>query len=290
MKINIRDYWILCKPRVVMLMLFTATVGMYLAIPFGHSLSFASWLATMSGIALLASSAASVNHILERNLDVIMTRTQRRPLAAGRIPVRNAWLFTVVLACIGWCILFFFVNFITALVTLLNALGYAFFYTLYLKPKTPQNIVIGGLFGAMPPLLGWLAVRGSFALDPLILVTLIFTWTPMHFWTLAIYYYKDYVGMPNPMLPVTHGIFYTKMCILLYSLFTIVVSLLIFAVGICGWLYASVAIILGVILLIMVGQLLYLRNEQLALSTFFYSMVYLFLLFLAMALDHYLII
>lgn len=290
MHFKLRDYWIICKPRVVMLMLFTATIGMFLA---SHestlvSLNLQCWLATMGGITCLASAAAAVNHILERNTDVLMQRTKTRPLASGRMPVQYAWLFTVILSVAGWCILFYLVNYITAVATLLNALGYAFFYTLLLKPTTSQNIVIGGLFGAMPPLLGWLAVRACYSPAPLILVMLIFTWTPMHFWALAIYRYQDYLCITTPMLPVTHGITYTKIWIFLYSALTIIVSIAIFALGVCGWLYLLIAGFLDVMLLCLTSRLLFGKSAQaIALTLFLYSMLYLFLLFLAMACDHY---
>jgi len=283
-----RDYLILCKPRVVLLMLFTAWIGMYLASE--GTISFSLWFLATLGIALLSSSAATINHVLERRTDALMQRTQQRPVATGRIPPHRAWIFAFVTGLLGFFSLYFYVNTITALLTLATAIGYALCYTLYLKPNTPQNIVLGGIFGAMPPLLGWTALRASIDPQPLLLVLIIFAWTPAHFWALSVYRYSDYERASIPMLPVTHGIPYTKLYILLYSILTVASSLLVFAIGLCTWIYLTSALILGAGLLYYAIRLFLKENHRLALITFFYSMIYLFALFLAMAADRYFLV
>ncbi|HSW71012.1 MAG TPA: heme o synthase [Gammaproteobacteria bacterium] len=282
-----RDYFILCKPRVVLLMLFTAWISMYLAS--AGTLSFSLWLFTSLGIALLSSSAAAINHIVERKTDALMERTQLRPLASGRVLPQQAWIFALTMGLSGFVILYFSVNKLTALLTLATALGYALCYTLYLKPNTPQNIVLGGLFGAMPPLLGWTALRGTIDPEPLLLVLIIFAWTPAHFWALSVYRYHDYKRAAIPMLPVTHGIPYTKLYILLYSILTVASSLLVFAIGLCSWIYLGLALWLNAGLLYFAIKLYLNDQPRLALFTFFYSMLYLFMLFLAMAADRFLL-
>ncbi len=282
-----RDYLILCKPRVVLLMLFTAWIGMYLASE--GTLSFSLWFFATLGIALLSGSAATVNHVLERRTDALMERTQQRPVASGRIPPQRAWAFALILGVTGFLTLYCGVNTLTALLTLATAVGYALCYTLYLKPNTPQNIVLGGLFGAMPPLLGWTSVTHSVDPQPLLLVLIIFVWTPAHFWALSVYRYSDYERASIPMLPVTHGIPYTKLHILLYSILTVASSLLVFAIGLCSWLYLAVALLLNAGLLYYAIRLFTNQNARLALKTFFYSMLYLFILFLAMAADRFLL-
>jgi protoheme IX farnesyltransferase len=283
---SLRDYFILCKPRVVLLMLFTAWIGMYLASE--GTLSFSLWTLATLGIAFLSGAAATVNHIVERKTDALMERTQQRPVASGRVPPCRAWAFALVLGTLGFVLLYFYVNTLTALLTLATALGYALCYTLYLKPNTPQNIVLGGLFGAMPPLLGWTALTNSIDPQPLLLVLIIFVWTPAHFWALSVYRYHDYERASIPMLPVTHGIPYTKLYILLYSILTVASSLLVFAIGLCSWLYLTTALILGAGLLYFALRLYTKENPRIALLTFFYSMLYLFILFLAMAADRFL--
>ena len=282
---NWRDYLILCKPRVVLLMLFTAWIGMYLASQ--GTLSFSLCFLTLTGIALLSGAAATVNHIVERRTDALMKRTEQRPVATGRVRPKQAWIFALTLGTSGFFILYLGVNTLTALLTLATALGYALCYTLYLKPNTPQNIVLGGLFGAMPPLLGWTALTGSVDPEPLLLVLIIFTWTPAHFWALSVYRYSDYERAEIPMLPITHGIPYTKLYIFLYSVLTVASSLLIFAISLCSWIYLGAALILGAGLIYFAVRLFTAKNPRFPLLTFFYSMIYLFLLFLAMAIDHF---
>lgn len=283
-----RDYWTLCKPRVVLLMLFTAWIAMYLAST--GTIAISLWSLATLGIALLSGSAATINHTLERRTDALMERTHTRPVAAGRVLPEHAWKFAAVLGLSGFIILYFFVNTLTAWLTLATAIGYALCYTLYLKPTTPQNIVLGGLFGAMPPLLGWTAITPHIHPAALLLVLIIFTWTPAHFWALSVYRRDDYQRAAIPMLPITHGIPYTKLQILLYAILTVASSLLIFAIGVCGWFYLSIAILLGIIFIYYATRLYFTDNPRVALTTFFYSMFYLFILFLAMAADRYLLL
>ena len=224
MRAKITDYIELCKPKVVALMLITAVVGMYLSVP--GAISVVTLGVSLLGIALSASSAAVVNHLVDRRIDAIMARTHKRPVAQGRIAVKNAMLFALTLGLIGLLLLGALVNILTACLTFITLIGYAGIYTGYLKRATPQNIVIGGLAGAAPPLLGWTAVTNQLAPEALLLVLIIFVWTPPHFWALAIYRYDDYKNAEIPMLPVTHGIPYTKLYILLYTILLVCVCVL----------------------------------------------------------------
>lgn len=213
-----KDYLTLCKPKVVLLMLLTAIVGMFLAAP--------GWVGTTPlilgslGIGLCAGAAAAINHLVDRHIDAVMSRTKKRPIAQGKIEPYQALIFALLIGTLGVLVLYLWVNPLTAFLTFATLIGYAGIYTGYLKRATPQNIVIGGLAGAAPPLLGWTAVTGSLAPEALLLVLIIFTWTPPHFWALAIYRYKDYEAANIPMLPVTHGIALTKLHILLYTFFS----------------------------------------------------------------------
>lgn len=281
-----RDYVELCKPRVVALMLLTVVVGMYLATPGWVPLSLLS--TSLLGIGFCAGSAAAINHLVDKRIDAIMARTKKRPVARGRISVSEAFWFALILGLIGLGILCYFVNGLTALLTFISLIGYAGIYTGYLKRATPQNIVIGGLAGAAPPLLGWTAVANHLDPQALLLVLIIFTWTPPHFWALAIYRFDDYKHAEIPMLPVTHGIHYTKLNILLYTVLLVVVSVLPFAVGMSGWLYLTGALLLGLRFLYWV-ILLY-RSDQLviAMRTFRFSIIYLMFLFVFLLIDHYL--
>ena len=279
-----RDYLELCKPRVVALMLVTVVVGMYLA-P-GHvtvNLLFAS----LCGVALVASAAATVNHIVDRRIDAMMARTHQRPVAQGRIAVSQAIGFASILGIWGLSILFVWVNPLTAWLTFFTLLGYAGIYTGYLKRATPQNIVIGGLAGAAPPLLGWTAVTNHLDPQALLLVLIIFTWTPPHFWALAIYRFKDYQHADVPMLPVTHGIRYTKLNILLYTILLLLVSMLPCAVGMSGGLYGIGAFALGMRFLYWAILLLYRETPKIAMQTFRFSIIYLLSLFVLLLIDHY---
>lgn len=284
---TLHDFIILCKPKVVLLMLVTAWVGMYLACP-----TFCNWPAMLFGtigIALAAGSAAIINHLLDRHIDRKMMRTSARPIASGRITPLQAIIFAVILSISAWLILSRYVNMTTTLLTFATLIGYAFVYTLYLKRATSQNIVIGGLSGAMPPLLGWTAVSGSIHANALLLVLIIFTWTPPHFWALAIYRHEDYAAANIPMLPVTHGIAFTKLCLLLYTVLLLVVTCLPFVVGLTGIWYLYGALFLGG-LFIYYAALLYKANanteKHLAIKTFNFSILYLFLLFMLLIVDH----
>ncbi|QBR85065.1 protoheme IX farnesyltransferase [Legionella israelensis] len=281
-----RDYMELCKPRVVMLMLLTALVGMYLATP--GWLSFSLILTALSGIGLCAGSAATINHLVDRRIDAIMARTKKRPVAHGRISVLRALTFAVILGISGLMILICCVNLLTALLTFFTLIGYAGIYTGYLKRATPQNIVIGGLAGAAPPLLGWTAVTNQLNPEALLLVLIIFTWTPPHFWALAIYRFEEYKHAKIPMLPVTHGIAFTKLNVLLYTILLFAVSILPFAVGMSGWLYLAGASILGARFLFWAIKLYRFERAVIAMQTFRFSIIYLMLLFLFLLTDHYL--
>lgn len=281
-----RDYIELCKPRVVALMLLTVLVGMYLATP--GWVPMVTLCASLLGIGLCAGSAAAINHLVDKRIDSIMLRTKNRPVAHGRISVTQALWFAIILGVFGLVVLNYFVNTLTAVLTFITIIGYAGVYTGYLKRATSQNIVIGGLAGAAPPLLGWTAVANQLDPQALLLVLIIFTWTPPHFWALAIYRFEDYKHAEIPMLPVTHGIRYTKLNVLLYTVLLLVVSILPFVVGMSGWLYLIGALLLGMRFLYW-AYLLY-RSEQpiVAMRTFRFSIIYLMLLFVFLLIDHYL--
>ena len=281
-----RDYVELCKPRVVALMLLTVVVGMYLAVP--GWVPITTLCASLVGIGLCAGSAAAINHIVDKRIDAIMARTKKRPIAHGRISVIQAFWFALILGLIGLVDLTYLVNPLTAILTFITLIGYAGIYTGYLKRTTPQNFVIGGLAGAAPPLLGWTSVANQLDPQALLLVLIIFTWTPPHFWALAIYRFEEYKHAEIPMLPVTHGIPYTKLNILLYTILLIVVSVLPFAVRMSGWFYLVGALSLGARFLYW-AIVLY-RSEQpvVAMRTFRFSIVYLMLLFVFLLIDHYL--
>lgn len=281
-----RDYLILCKPKVVLLMLVTAVVGMYLASSDGK-LPLPLVLFTILGIGCCASAGAVINHIIDCHIDKLMGRTARRPIATGKISVFQGAIFSIILTVIGLEILSAFVNGLTAWLSLATLLGYAGIYTIYLKRATPQNIVIGGLSGAFPPLLGWVAVTGHIDPQSLILVLIIFTWTPPHFWALAIYRIDEYKIAKIPMLPVTHGIAFTKLCILLYTVLLTVVTVLPFVLGMSGGFYLLNAILLDVIFLYWAIRLYSTNKPIVAMQTFRYSISYLFLIFMFLLIDHY---
>ncbi len=283
-----RDYMEMCKPRVVMLMLITAAVGMLLAVPPAAGLpAFDLVAATLIGIALVAGSAAVINHVADAHIDARMFRTRRRPMVRGGITPPRAMLFSAALALAGMSVLTFAVNPATAWLNLLSWAGYGIVYTLYLKHMTPQNIVIGGLFGAAPPLFGWTAVTGSIAIEPLVLVAIIFVWTPPHFWALALDRLEEYADAGVPMLPVTHGETHTRRQVLAYTVLLAVVSLLPGVLGSSGALYVIAAIALNGVFLHHAVALLR-RRPGAEIRTFRYSIVYLGLLFLALLVDHYL--
>lgn len=280
-----REYLELCKPRVVALMLLTVIVGMYLAAP--GWIPIPTLAAALLGIGFSAGSAAAINHLVDKRIDAIMARTNKRPVARGRLSVKQASMFAFLIGSLGLVILASMVNLLTAVLTFITLIGYAGIYTGYLKRATPQNIVIGGLAGAAPPLLGWTAVTNQLDPQALLLVLIIFTWTPPHFWALAIYRFEDYQHAEIPMLPVTHGIQFTKLNIVLYTILLLIVSLLPVIVGMSGWLYACGALILGLRFLQWAFRLYFAEKAIVAMRTFRFSIVYLMLLFVVLLLDHY---
>lgn len=281
-----RDYYEMCKPRVVMLMLLCAAVGSFLAtegLPPLDRLLFG-----ILGIALVAGSAAAVNHIADARIDARMARTRNRPIATGRVPTGRGVAFAAITGALGMAILLVFVNPLTAWLNLASWVGYGLVYTLWLKRATPQNIVIGGLFGAAPPLFGWTAITGTVEPGALLLVLIIFAWTPPHFWALAIDRKEEYAGIDMPMLPVTHGEQYTKWHILFYTLILLAISLMPFAIGMSGPLYLAGALALGAGFLYWAVVLLRGRNPRAPMETFRYSILYLMVLFVVLLADHYL--
>jgi protoheme IX farnesyltransferase len=285
--IDWRDYYELTKPNVVLLMLLTSVIGMFMAADGMVSLSVLFW--GNLGIALCAGSAAAVNHLVDQRIDAVMSRTHNRPIATGKMPRINALVFALTLGVAGMAILILFINQLTAWLTLVSLLGYAVIYTLWLKRATPQNIVIGGLAGAAPPLLGWTAVTNSVDGHGLLLVMIIFAWTPPHFWALAIHRKEEYAKVDVPMLPVTHGDKYTRLHIMLYTIIMFVVTLLPFATRMSGWLYLLGAVVLGIGFLYWAVILMIDKNPKAPMETFKYSIIYLMALFLIMLLDHWLI-
>ncbi|WP_058517175.1 heme o synthase [Legionella parisiensis] len=281
-----RDYLQLCKPRVVLLMLLTVVVGMYLATPGWVRLSLL--LFSLIGIGLCAGSAAAINHLVDKRIDAIMARTKKRPVASGQVSVRQALLFALIIGTLGLTVLVVFVNQLTAVLTFVTLIGYAGIYTGYLKRATSQNIVIGGLAGAAPPLLGWTAVTNQLDPQALLLVLIIFIWTPPHFWALAIYRYEEYQHAQIPMLPVTHGIAFTKLNIYLYTILLLVVSVLPFVIGMSGLFYLIGALVLGTRFLFWSHKLYRTDKPVVAMQTFRFSIVYLMLLFVFLLIDHYL--
>lgn len=286
--ITITDYLTICKPRVVLLMLITALVGMHLASP-----GLVPWQPLLwgtIGIGLAACSAAALNHLLDRHIDSKMLRTAQRPIAKGRITPIQAIVFAAILGSVAMLLLFNLVNATTAWLTFATLFGYAGFYTLVLKRATPQNIVIGGAAGAMPPLLGWSAISGDISPFSLLLVLIIFVWTPPHFWALAIYRADDYAHAKIPMLPNTHGIRFTKLCILLYSILLLPVTVLPYLVGMSGLLYLIFSLILDSTFIYRAFKLARSSDKLPAHKLFDFSIKYLLILFLALLADHYLIL
>lgn len=280
-----KDYLELCKPRVVLLMLLTAIVGMLLAAPV--LISWEVLVFGTLGIALAASSGAVLNHLVDRRIDAKMFRTQQRPIASGRINPKHALIFAIILGFTGMAVLIHWVNWITAVLTFFTLIGYAIIYTVFLKHATPQNIVIGGLAGAMPPLLGWTAVTGQLQYAGWLLVLIIFAWTPPHFWSLAIYRYEDYAKARIPMLPVTHGIKFTKLSILLYTLVLAAVTMLPFVVDMSGMIYLVGVSLLDIGFVYWAIKLMRSDTPKVAIQTFQYSIIYLMLLFVILLIDHY---
>lgn len=279
------DYFELTKPKVVALMLLTAVIGMLLAEPGLPPL--AAVVYGNIGIGLLAGAAAVVNHVVDHKVDLKMARTQRRPVATGRVGTADALGFAATLGLAGMIVLVWQVNLLTAWLTLASLVGYAVIYTLFLKRATPQNIVIGGLAGAMPPLLGWTAVTGTIDPNALLLVLIIFAWTPPHFWALAIHRKEEYAKADIPMLPVTHGNQFTELHILLYTLIMIAATLMPVATGMSGLIYLVGATVLGLRFLQYAVRLWRGDDRRVALATFKYSITYLMLLFGFLLVDHF---
>ena len=278
-----RDYLELCKPRVVLLMLLCATVGMFLATD--SFVAFDLLLFTNLGIALVAGSAASVNHIIDAQIDINMARTAQRPIAQGRVSVKSGILFSAVTGIAGMSILALLVNPLTAWLNLGSWIGYGIIYSAYLKRATPQNIVIGGLFGAAPPLFGWTAVTNQIDAGGVLLVMIIFTWTPPHFWALALDRKEEYAKVNIPMLPVTHGERITKYYILGYTLLLAGVTVIPFMIGMSGVFYLLSALALGFVFIVWSIRLL-LDHDGAAIKTFRYSIFYLMMLFICLLIDH----
>ena len=280
-----RDYYQLTKPKVVALMMVTTLVGMALASPGWIPLN--ALILGNIGIALCAGSAACVNHLVDEEIDQRMARTQGRPVAAGRVPVRNAVIFAAVTAALGAGILAYGVNLLTAWLTLASLIGYAFIYTLLLKRATPQNIVIGGLAGAAPPLLGWTSVTGSIDPEALLLVLIIFAWTPPHFWALAIHRKDEYAKVNVPLLPVTHGDKFTRLHILLYTIILVLITIMPYLIGMSGLVYLAGAMVLNIGYLYWGVRLMVSKDEKDPMRSFGYSIWYLLALFVALLVDHY---
>ena len=280
-----RDYYEMTKPNVVMLLLLTALVGMCLASPGWVNAS--TLLSGLIGIGLLSASAAVINHVVDHRIDSVMARTFNRPVAKGKVSVSRALWFAAALGVVGFAVLSIMVNMLTAWLTLASLVGYAVIYTMYLKRATPQNIVIGGLAGAAPPLLGWTAVTGEIHAHALLLVLIVFTWTPPHFWALAIHREKDYAKAEIPMLPVTHGVDFTKTSVLLYTVLLSLVCLLPYLVGMSDIIYLVGSSILNAGFLYYAVKLKFAASEQTAMKTFKFSIVHLMVLFVVLLVDHY---
>lgn len=283
-----RDYFELTKPKVVTLIVFTAIVGMFLAVPDWPGAS--ALLFGTLGIGLAASSAAVINHVLDARIDAQMSRTHARPLPQGKVSAVQALTFAAVLCVISMSILTILVNPLTAVLTFASLIGYAIIYTIYLKRSTPQNIVVGGAAGAAPPVLGWTAVTGEVHADALLLFLIVFVWTPPHFWSLAIAKRDDYAKVSIPMLPVTHGVQLTQLFILLYTILLVLITILPYSSGMSGVIYLATALILGAIFLSYAIRLRRDTGTELPMRVFRYSINYLMILFAALLVDHYFLI
>ncbi len=287
-QLNWRDYYELCKPKVVGLILFTTVVGMLLAIPDFASVPWHVVVFGLLGIGLAAASGAAMNHWVDQRIDAVMQRTQNRPLPEGKMASQSALFFSLALGVISMLVLVIKVNALTALLTLVSLIGYAVIYTMFLKRTTPQNIVWGGAAGAAPPLLGWTAITGDLNSEALLLFMIIFIWTPPHFWALAIRRRKEYASVGVPMLPVTHGVAFTKLHILLYTLMLLVVSLMPFIINMSGLIYLAGAVSLGIGFIYHASKLYLAKDDSHAMKVFGYSIFYLSALFAFLLADHYL--
>jgi protoheme IX farnesyltransferase len=282
-----RDYLELTKPKVVLLLMVTAIAGMFLATKPAGMVAFNVLLWGSLGLGMAMAASAVINHVVDQKIDTLMSRTHHRPVAAGKIKPHYAMIMAAILALTSLLILNYGVNLLTAVLTLFGVIGYAGVYTFYLKRATPQNIVIGGLAGAIPPMLGWTAVTGTLDAEAFALVLIIFIWTPPHFWALAIHRREEYAKAKIPMLPVTHGEEYTKTNILYYTVLLLVAAWLPFVIRMSGLIYLVSASLLGMVFLLYSVRLKYFPNEKLPMQTFGYSITYLFLLFIALLVDHY---
>ena len=280
-----RDYYEMTKPNVVMLLLLTALVGMCLATP--NWVNAKILICGLLGIGMLSASAAVINHVVDHKIDSVMARTFNRPVAKGKVSINHALWFAGTLGVLGFVVLALFVNMLTAWLTLASLVGYAFIYTMYLKRATPQNIVIGGLAGAAPPLLGWTAVTGEVHSHALLLVLIIVTWTPPHFWALAIHREKDYAKAKVPMLPVTHGVAFTKTSVLLYTVLLGLVCLLPYLTGMSDLIYLIGSSLLNIGFLYYALKLKFDAQPETAMKTFRFSIIHLMVLFVVLLLDHY---
>jgi protoheme IX farnesyltransferase len=283
---RLSQFYQLTKPRVVSLIVFTAVIGMFLATP--GMVPLQALIAGTLGIALTAGAAAAVNCLVEEKIDAVMARTRGRPLPRGQVTPLQSLVFAGAIGGLGLFILHQWVNDLTMWLTLGTFVGYAVVYTVVLKPLTPQNIVIGGASGAMPPVLGWAAVTGEAAPEALLLFLIIFAWTPPHFWSLALYRAEEYARAGLPMLPVTHGRKFTQLHVLLYTLILAAASIMPFVYGMSGWLYLAAAAVLGGIFIAYAVRIYVDYSDALARRTFRYSIVYLAALFAALLVDHYL--
>ena len=282
---RMRRFYDLTKPRVTLLAVFCAVIGMFLATP--GMVPWGVLFAGTAGIALLAGAAFAINCLIEREIDAKMARTRARPLPRGELTSLQTVVFAGVIGGIGMFLLYRYVNALTMWLTFGTFVGYAVIYTIVLKPATPQNIVIGGLSGAMPPLLGWTAVTGEVAPEALLLVLIIYAWTPPHFWALALYRTEDFTRAGLPMLPVTHGQEFTRLQVLLYTLILIASTLLPFVYGMSGWIYLTTTVILDGMFLYYAVRIHFAYSDRLAQQMFRFSVVYLAGLFTALLLDHY---
>ncbi|WP_092411163.1 heme o synthase [Candidatus Ichthyocystis sparus] len=284
---RLTSFWKLTKPNVLFLIVFCAAIGMFLSIPAGSSVHWLKVVEAVLGIWLVAAAAAVINCLVEYKIDALMKRTRNRPLPKSLLNPIEAMVFSIIVGLLGAAVLHFFVNDLTLILTLLTFIGYAFLYTIILKPITPQNIVIGGASGSMPPVLGWAAMSGSLTVHPWILFLIIFLWTPPHFWSLSLYRREEYATVGFPMLPVTHGVEGTLRSIVLYVVLLTAASFLPCLVALSGEFYFFGAVILGSYFIKITLSLWKDYSDHKARSVFFYSILYLFLLFLFMLLDHY---
>ena len=282
-----RDYYQLCKPRVVYLIVFTAIVGMFLSTT--EFVPLTALVFGTLGIGLGAASGAAINHLVDEKIDILMGRTRNRPLPTGRLERKSAFAFALSLCVLSMSILVVFVNTLTAVLTFASLVGYAIIYSVFLKHATPQNIVIGGAAGAMPPVLGWTAVTGYLDPHALLLFLIIFAWTPPHFWALAIHRRAEYAKADVPMLPVTHGVEFTRIQILLYTIIMFVVTLLPFVTGMSGLLYLAGAVLLGGGFLYYAIRSFIAHDDAIPMMTFKYSIYYLAALFSVLLIDHYIV-